>query len=330
MKRTLRVGIVGCGKMARIHLMTYQGAKGVEIASVCDLNPDAAAAFAKETGARVAASPADMARSDGLDAVTVVTPPGTHLENCRPLLKAGVAVYCEKPLEVDAKAAGRLAALAKRTEAVFMVGFNHRFHAPIVELKKLIGKGALGKPLLFRNIFASYMPVAGDHRCNRALSGGGTLIDNCSHSVDLFRFLMGEPTHVQTMGGNVMQDVAIEDFGMMHLRTADGAFGEITSSYSLPGAGNWVELYGTKGMATVSYWNPGHPDLAYRLNGKDWRPVDCSKHSPNMYATAIENFLKAVRTGKTPPITAEDGLKANRVTTAAYKSLAESRQVRIG
>lgn len=313
--------------MAQKHLASYQKAEDVEIVSVCDTSRKAAAAAASRTGARVADSPQEMARVDGLDAVSICTPPAFHYEGSRPFLKTGVAILCEKPLEVDARSAARLASAVKRSGAMFMTAFCHRFHPPIVALKELLRSGTLGRPLLFRNIFGGYGRQRGGHRANPALSGGGPLIDHCSHSVDLFRFLVGDPTHIQAMGGNIMQKLAIRDFGMMSLDMGGRAFGEITGSYSLPKCGNWVELYGSKGMAKVSYWNPGQPDFSYIVAADgEWVAPDIPA-GPERVEGEILHFLSCVRSGKRPSVTAEDGLKANRIVAGAYASIEQGKRI---
>lgn len=326
MKRNIRVGIVGCGGIARAHLAAYRKCRGVEIASVYDQRKSAAKAFAEEAGARVARSVDEMATRDGLAAVSICTPPSAHLENCKPFLAAKVPILCEKPLAASAAPAAKLAAAARRSRSVFMMGFCHRFHPAIIELKKLIKRGLLGRPILFRNIFGGYVPLKGNHRARPDLSGGGCLIDHCSHSIDLFRFLVGEPTHVQARGGNVVQKLPVEDFGMIHLERDGNTFGDITSSYSLKVCGNWVEWYGTKGTAVVSYWNEGHPDLAFRVQGGSWTPVDCSRH-PDRFTGQIRHFLACVRSRRKPSVSAEDGLKANHIVAAVYRSAARGKLI---
>jgi predicted dehydrogenase len=319
---------MGCGTIARAHLSGYRNAGGVDIVSVYDVSTKAAKQFAEECGAQIAASPAAMVRdSGGLDAVSVCTPPASHLEVCRPFLKAGIPILCEKPLEANARAAARLEAVVRDTSSLFMTAYCHRFHPAIVELKALIDAGRLGKPLFFRNIFGGYFKLKGNHRANPTLSGGGCVIDNCSHAVDLFRYLVGEPTHVQAFTGNVFQRAAVEDIGLLHLGVGGKAFGEITSSYSLKVCGNWVEWYGTLGSARVSYWNEDQPDLVYKLEGeKDWTIVDCSAH-PDRFSAEVAHFLDCVQTGKRPCVTVVDGLRASRVIDAAYKSAKTGRTV---
>ncbi len=127
--------------------------------------------------------------------------------------------------------------------------------------------------------------------------------------------------------GNVLQKVPVEDFGMIHLDVAGKSFGEITASYSLKVCGNWVEWFGSKGTAIVSYWNEGFPDLAYRpAGGKEWIPVDCSAH-PDRFTGQIRHFLACVRQRRQPCVSAEDGLRASRIVAAVYASAARGKRI---
>ena len=155
------------------------------------------------------------------------------------------------------------------------------------------------------------------------------MMDNASHSVDIFRFLVGDPTHVTAMMGNIAQKLAVEDFGTLLLSVRGRAFGEITCSHSLRPGNNWVELYATKGTAAVSYGNPGRPELSYRA-GPSWNQVevDCSKR-PHRFPAQIAHFLECVRKKRKPRVTVDDGLKATKIMAAAYRSAAEGKQIRL-
>ncbi|MCS7061347.1 MAG: Gfo/Idh/MocA family oxidoreductase [Anaerolineae bacterium] len=324
----LRVGIVGCGGIARAHVNAYRTIPEVDIVSVHDVAASAAEALARETDARIANSPQEMAAVDHLDAVSICTPPALHFQHCKPFLQARIPVLCEKPLEANVRAAGRLAELARRSRTVFMTAFCHRFHPAIIELKKLIESGSLGKPLLFRNMFGGYLPLKGNHRADPALSGGGVLIDNGSHSVDLFRFLVGEPAAVWAVAGNVMQKLPVEDIAMIVLERRGKVLGEITSSYSLKGCPNQLEWYGTQGVAVVSYWNPDEPDLKYKLEGQaEWTVVDCSAH-PDRFAGEVGHFIDCVRSGqRKAAVTVEDGYRASVIIQAAYESVGKGKKI---
>lgn len=324
----LRIGILGCGGIANHHVRGYQAA-GASVAVACDIHEPAAQKLAQGTGARVARSVEELLE-DKPDAVSVCTPPGAHRAACVPLLERGVPVLCEKPLAGSLEDAEAIAAAAEKSGTPLMVGFCHRFHGPIIELKRLIDAGTLGEPVLFRNIFGGFLRLEGNHRLDPALSGGGVLIDNGTHSVDLFRHLVGEVEQVQAVAAHAVQDVPVDDLALMHLSGAGGKrLGEITGAYSLKVCGNWVEWYGTRGTALVSYGNVGQPDLSYRVEGeKHWTPVDCTAHRPR-FETEIRQFLAAVRKEAPPATTARDGLAASRIIAAAYESSRRGQRVRV-
>lgn len=324
----LKIGIVGCGAISRCHTNPYRKA-GAQIALVYDIHRAAAEKLAGEVGAQVADSLEAMAKPGVLDAVSICTPPAFHLENCLPFVRARIPVLCEKPLEVNLSSASRLAAEVRKRRGTFMTAFCHRFHPPIIEAKKLIDSGALGRPLFFRNMFASRYTLKGNHRANPKISGGGCVADNATHAVDIFRFLMGNVAAVQAQIANLVQREQVEDFGLLFLHGTKGRVGEIVCSYSFPHAADYVEVLCEKGTVTVSYWMAGRSPLAYRLEGeREERTVDTSQ-MPDRFTAEIAHFLECVSTGKKPAVTAMDGLASAKVIAAAYASAKTGRLTKI-
>lgn len=324
----LKVGIVGCGGISRLHAAAYHQA-GAVIALVYDANRAAAEALAKETGAQVADSIAAMASPRALDAVSICTPPALHLEHCLPFVTARIPVLCEKPLEINVARAQRLAAAVKRRRSLFMTAYCHRFHPPVLEAKRLLERGLLGRPLFFRNMFAGKFVLKGNHRADPRLSGGGCVADNAAHAVDIFRFLLGDITAVQAQIANLEQQARVEDFGLLFLRGKRGCVGEIACCYSTPQAINFVEILGTKGTLTINYWIPGRPDLTYRLEGENTEHAVDVSPAPDRFAAEIRHFLSCVQTGARPSVTVDDGLASARVIAAAYASAKSGRLQRL-
>ena len=327
--RTLRVGIVGCGRIAVSHVRAFEGAKRTRIVAVYDPVKGAATTTARKTGAEAAPSISAMIEQYALDAVSVCSPAAAHLDNCTPFLTAGIPVLCEKPLAQNPTVAARIARKVKTSHTPFMVAFCHRFHPAIIELKRLLDRGVLGRPLLFRNIFAGYYKLAGTFRMDPDVCGGGCLIENCCHSFDLFRYLMGEPSHARAITDSIQQDAPVEDFCMVHLEAKRKVYGEICSSFSLPPDGYTVEVRGNKGRAAVNYFDPSLPELAYYIgNSMRRRTVDVS-NKPHRITAQIEHFLDCVRHGRHPSVTVEDGVKAGRIAAACYRSAREGRRIRL-
>ncbi|MFC1453046.1 Gfo/Idh/MocA family protein [Verrucomicrobiota bacterium] len=329
MSDRLRVGIVGCGGIAHAHLGGYGGLADVEIAGVFDPDREAAERFAGKAGTSATASVEELIRKHSPDAVSICSPPSAHLENAVPFLEAGIPILCEKPLERNAATATALFREVKKRGTLFMTAYCHRFHPPIVELRSMIRAGTLGDPLLFRVIFTGFLDLATNHRGKLALSGGGCIMDNASHAVDIYRDLVGDPTHVQAFSATVVQDAEVDDFGLIHLSADERVFGEITVSYSLPVGAAAVEWYGSKGTAIIAYFDPAKPDLTYRReDDSEWTPVDCSNR-PDRFAGEVSHFVDCVRRKETPLVTAADGLKASQVIAAAYESAAQGRRIAV-
>ena len=320
MSKTLRIGIIGCGGIARFHVRSYSQLDDVQITQVYDVIPASAQKMADEVGAKAAASLEALIESGEVDAVSLCTPPAGKVPIVKALLDAGIAILSEKPLAINVDEAQQITDLVSASGVVFMSAFCHRFHGPIIELKRLIEDGTIGRPLLFRNLFAGYLALEGNHRALPEVSGGGCLIDHCTHSLDLYRFLVGEPVRIDAMRSNVLQDVAVEDLGSIQLMTADGAIGQIASSYSLRSAGSWLEVVGENGAGRISYWNKGYADLTVRkADEKDSREVDCSSH-PDRFVTQLAHFVESVRSSSTPSVTVDDGLAVNKLVAQAYAS----------
>lgn len=330
MTETVRIGVVGCGGIARGHRAAYEATGQATIVAAYDPVPDAANAFADACGATAAATIEAMIEQHALDAVSICSPPSAHLANAVPFLEAGIPVLCEKPLERTAAGALALFRAAEQSGTLFMTAYCHRFHPAILELKSLIERGTLGAPLLSRITFGGHFPLAGNHRADAALSGGGCIMDNASHATDLFRMLVGDPTHVQAFSANVMQDIEVEDFGLIHLAVGQKVFGEITVSYSLKVCAATVEWYGTEGTGVVTYFDPAHPDLVFRGAADEaWTTVDCSGH-PERFDGEIAHFLACVRDGARPAVTAGDGLKVSQIIETVYESARTGQRLAVG
>lgn len=316
----VKIGIVGCGGIAKAHVNAYRAIGGNRIAWVYDVSAESAQRLAEEVGARVAPSVEWMAKEAGVDAVSVCAPPGAHVACCLPFIEAGVAVLCEKPLAATLEQAQHLAQAVRRAGSLFMTAFCYRFHPPIVKLKELIDSGVLGQPVFFQNTFSGYARIAGNHRADRNVSGGGSLIDNGAHSIDLLCHLVGEPTCVQAMLTNaVQQDLEVEDLSVMQARVGR-ALGQVISGYSTPACMNRLEWVGDRGAAVINFFDSSLPELVYRVaGGSGWTPVDCTG-LPNRITGEIGHYLDCVRTGEPPRVTVEDGLRVNRIVAQAYAS----------
>lgn len=325
----LKIGIVGCGNISRLHVKGYQRAGGARITQVFDVHRPSAEARAAELEAEVADSLAAMANPAEIDAVSICTPPGTHLESCLPFLEAGIPILCEKPFEATAEGAQQLAAAVRGSKSLFMIAFCHRYNAHVKEAKRLLTEEAelVGEPLFFRNLFGGKIDMNAGHRSNPALAGGGTLIDNCAHSLDLFRFLMGEATTVSAQIANQAQDGPVEDFASIDLQGVGRFAGQISSSYSFPVVYNSVEIYCSKSTITINYWIPGRPGLVLQVQGEGKERAVEVDGSIDQFTGEIIHFLECVRTGARPTPGIDDAVANAHLIEAAYRSAREGQRI---
>jgi predicted dehydrogenase len=315
----LRLALVGAGGIGKTHRNAWSKVPNAQIVAVVDVDSDRASAMAAELKAESFTDSATMLSATKPDAVDVCTPPAMHRPVVEVALAAGVHVICEKPLADTPPNAFAIVEAAEASGKLLMAAFCHRFHPPVARLKQLIDAGALGRLGMFRNRFAGpFVGIEDVWFSNPDISGGGCLMDTSVHSVDLFRFLVGEVKRAEGAGLLLNERLrpGIEDTAAILLQSDSGAVGVIEASWTLPGGVNVVEVYGTEGIAEVHYWD-GLPSR-YKTNAMDaWEPLP---EEGDRFVGELTHFAQAVR-GEAPlSVTARDGLRAVEVIYEAYAS----------
>ncbi|MEM8876099.1 MAG: Gfo/Idh/MocA family oxidoreductase [Planctomycetota bacterium] len=196
---SIRLGLIGAGGIARAHLSAASSLEGVSVTAVADTRAEACHALAADADAEAFASAEALLRrgTDAVDAVVICTPPNARLSIVRLALENSVAVLAEKPLAHTLEDAIELSELADTFAHVPTgVGYCHRFAPAVIEMKRLLAEGDLGRPVRFENVFACHFPAMAERwMSDRAVSGGGSFLDTGCHSLDLCQFVMG-PTRV--------------------------------------------------------------------------------------------------------------------------------------
>ena len=316
---TPRVGVIGLGSIGRTHINAWK-ANGITPVAFADAVPAALEKVQAEHGGETFDDGVKLIQSGLIDIVSICTPPLFHKDLAIAATEAGVAVICEKPLARTLADAEAITEAVERSGILFTVGFCHRFQPEIEKLKAMIDGGELGTIMTFRNRYAGLKADA--HTTwfgNPAIAGGGVLADTNVHSIDLFRFLIGEPEGIhaflstrETEHGPKLE---VDDTAVLTVKTADGTLGIIESSWRTP-PGEWtVTVYGTQGTAVVDY-----KDTTLRVQGTDgeWRQVEVEDGS--RFDREFAHFLACWRGEAQPRVTVRDGLAANRILDAAYAS----------
>jgi predicted dehydrogenase len=312
----IRVAVVGCGGIGTVHLERWAQVSGVSLAAVCDADAGAAARAADTYGAASFADWRDAVASD-VDIVDVCTPPNRHAEVALGALDASKHVLCEKPLARTAAEARTIVDRAAARDRLLMTAFCHRFHPPILLAKELIDGGDLGRIVMFRNRFSGHFAGVEDRWfSNPEVAGGGALLDTAIHSIDLFRFLVGEVANADGRIATFNDRLSVEDSAVVVLAAESGAIGVVEASWATPGGRNVVEIYGTAGTCFVDY---DSGQVSYRtldMAFAETREVG----GPDRFLREVSHFADAVR-GLVPlAVTGHDGLRANEIAEETYAS----------
>lgn len=322
------IAIIGCGGIAAAHVAAARAAS-LPVVAVVDQDPERAAKLAADTGARPFAAVDDMVAevaAASLLAAVVCTPPSARLGIVGTLLGEGIPTLVEKPLAHTYEDAADVARLADRHPGVpTAVGFCHRFAPAVAEMRRRVALGQLGDLVRFENVFACWHPrMRGSWMSDRAVSGGGALIDTACHSLDLYAHLVGPPR----FAGAVMQQGwpgRGETNATLLVGTvadAGGAAGVIAAGWAEP-ARFEVKLVGTQGLFAYDYDHP----TTLRFVGSDGRSdtIEVETHETR-FTHQLAAFADWVRTGKTaaPFASFGEALGINRVIEGAYAHAAGS------
>ena len=253
--------------------------------------------------------------------------------SCRPrghegvaidLLARGVHVLCEKPLAPSAAAANRMVHAASRTSAQLVMASKFRFVPDMIEAQRLIAGGEIGEPIMFDCAFCSRVDMTERWNSDVAVSGGGVLIDNGSHAVDIARMLLGPVVRVLAHFGRRVQAVRVEDSVRVLLETAGACVGMIDLSWSVDTASDhYVSVQGTRGTVQI-----GWRGSRYRLAGEEqWQDFGGGYDKLSALAAQVRNFAAAIRGDEQPRVGADDALASVRTVEAAYRSVRVGRWV---
>jgi predicted dehydrogenase len=324
-RRRRRIAIIGCGQMGRWHLDGYRANPDVELVAFVDPVFERAERFAHEAGARAYRYYGDLLENEALDAVSLCTTPSTHRDIAVDCLKAGINVLCEKPLAISVAQAEEMASNAKRANRLLFTAFKFRFHDEVRRAKQMIDAGSLGRILSFRLMFGGYIDMAGQWYADKALSGGGIIMDNGPHAADLIRFLFGNITSISAQVASV-QHLPVEDTAKLDVSVANGTVGtgDLSWSVRVP-ARSYLEIYGEDGAASLD------PEgISYRFKTwSEWRRDRNERDVKGAFARQLDYFVGAIGGNNPLALGNGEGVASQRVVAAAYESVSEERRIAI-
>jgi UDP-N-acetyl-2-amino-2-deoxyglucuronate dehydrogenase len=337
----VRVGIIGCGTIARSHVSALRGVAGVEVVAVVDVDAGRAHDFAAAHGIPRAYGDADTMLAAGLDAVTVCTPHGAHEAGVLAAARHRTHVLCEKPVALTVAQANRMIAATAAAGVRFGVLFQRRFWPAAMRIRQAIAGERLGTPIcggvLARfNRDADY--YAEPWRGRRATEGGGVLMTQAIHHVDLLQWFMGPARRVTGRCATLVHGglVDVEDTAAAVVEFASGGIATIQAGTTFrPGLGAQVWVSDAHGRTASVMEFPegvGFTDLStvpgeeasqtgrVRAGAPDLPLAEIHDHLVPYHARQIEDFVDAVRHDREPAVTGHDAVKSLEIVEAIYAS----------
>jgi predicted dehydrogenase len=353
----VRVGIVGLGKVAHLHARALQTIPEAVLAGVCSRRPEHAAAFAAQYMTAGFTSVAALIDSAKIDLLIVCTPHPAHVEPAVEAASRGVHVLVEKPLASSLADCDAMINAARAGGVKLGVISQRRFYEPVVRLRQAIDAGKIGRPVLGTTVMYGWRDEAyyrsDPWRGQWLAEGGGVLVNQAPHQLDLFQWLMGPIDELFGYWGNLNHPtIEVEDSAVAVVRFQNGGMGTIfVSNSQKPGIYAKVHIHGDNG-ATVgvqpeggamfiagmtSILEPPLNDL-WTIPGEegllaDWQQADreaFARVDPTTHyiGLQIHDFVRAILDDRAPAVTGEDGRVTVELFTAIYRSQRDGRPVK--
>lgn len=344
--KTWNFGVVGSGLIADFHARAIGDIPNARFTACCDKIPERAANLAEKYGAQAFTSFEEMVASDEVDIVTIATPSGLHKEPTIAAAQAGKHVLCEKPLEITLERIDAMIGAHERAGTRLGGIFPYRFNNLMIPLRDAIRSGRFGT-ITYAGVYVPWWRTDEYYQDSWhgtwALDGGGALMNQSIHMIDMLCDLMGPIESVQAYTATLGHKMEAEDVATAVLRYASGALGIIygtTASY--PGQFRRFEITGTKGTAvnvenSITLWEfadkrPEDKEVRQqfmKIEGgggvADPAAISYENHTRNFKA-----FLDALERDEDFSISGPEARKAVEVILAIYQSAREGRPVMLG
>jgi myo-inositol 2-dehydrogenase/D-chiro-inositol 1-dehydrogenase len=328
---TVRFGLLGAGRIGKVHAKAVMGDANAKLVAVTDAMAPAAQAIADQYGCDVRSMEAILAATD-IDAVIICTPTDTHADLIEAFVKAGKAVFCEKPIDLSLDRVKACLSVVRAHKGTLMVGFNRRFDPHFQAVRSEIDKGTIGAVEMV--VITSRDP--GAPPVEYIARSGGIFRDMTIHDFDMARFLLGEEVAEVSAMAAVLVDQAIGKAGdfdsvQVMLKTASGKQAMISNSRRATyGYDQRIEVHGSKGAVSAENQRPVSIEVATGA-GYTRPPLHdfFMTRYTEAYGAEIASFIAALSSGKPAAPSGEDGLIALALAEAALKSVAEGRTVKM-
>lgn len=341
-------GIIGCGMIASFHAKAIADIPEAKLIACQDHVPAAAQKLAESTGCKAYEKLEDLLADPAVDVVTICTPSGLHMEPAVAAARAGKHVIVEKPLEITLDRCDQIIQACEQNNVVCSAIFPSRFHEPSRLIKQAIESGRFGR-LTMGDAYVKWFRTqqyydGGKWRGTWKLDGGGALMNQAIHSVDLLTWFMGPVKRISAMTATLAHErIEVEDVATATLQFECGALGTIeASTAAFPGHLKRIEISGSHGSATmveedIAFWEFAEKtdkdaqilaEMAGRTKtgGGAADPAAIGHHG---HTHQFEDVLDAIKHGRKPLIDGHEGRRSVEIILAIYQASETGRVVEL-
>jgi predicted dehydrogenase len=336
---TFGVGISGAGTIGAVHAEALEGLEDARLVAVATAREVTGRKLAEARGAEWHAGFEELLARPDVDVVILCTPSGLHPEEAVAAARAGKHVITEKPMAITLEGADRMIRACGEAGVTLSVIFQYRYNRDAVRLKRAVEAGLFGEPVL-GNAFVhwhrtqAYYEESGGWRGTWALDGGGALMNQSIHAVDLLQWILGPVESVCGYADTLAHDIEAEDTASAALRFASGALGVIQGTTSAhEDAPLRIEIRGTEGSASLegqrlTAWQPGREEeVPTPLELESLPQSRGNEPLGNAHRRQLKEIFAALREGREPPIPGEEARKPVEIILGIYRSAAGGERV---
>jgi len=336
---TLHLGLIGGGNINETHARAAREVPGLAVAAVYGTNAGKVARLSGEYGASPYSEFEKFLSHRPLDFVAIGSPSGLHAEQGIAAARYGLHVLTEKPLDINVARSDALIAAANQAHVKLGVFFQDRFKADLLRVKDWLNAGRLGKPILLDARVKWYRPPAyyadSRWRGTLALDGGGALINQAIHTVDLLLWYFGDVLAVQSARRTSLHDIQAEDTLVTTLEFKDGAIGTLQAATSVfPGYPRRLELTGSEGTVIIEHdrliaADLRNPPSDFCGTGDD-RNLSASSATVSDvrgHQAVLADFVRAIQTNSEPRCSGLEGRRSVALVEAIYAASASGKRI---
>ena len=343
----VRIGVIGVGAIGPSHIFSIGQVEGCRLSAVCDVREEAAKEAGEANGVPYFTCVEAMLDAGAVDAVTVSTPSGFHLDAVLASLRCDVPVLVEKPLEITTARIDQIIAAEKASNAFVAGIYQSRFRPLVRRMKSLIDDGMLGEiysgSVYIKRYRTQEYYDSGGWRGTWKVDGGGCLMNQGIHDIDLYGWIMGDPLEVVAFTETKGRSVEVETLAMALVRFESGATGVIeATTLAYPEFEPFIEIYGSRGTIAFTHSkllrmdiiDPSDEELKARADLEQYSRDQEKKEAergkapagtavPNVdmgHTPVVADFVDAVRDGTAPFVTAEVAREAVALIEGIYES----------